>query len=144
MTTSTSTLARPGLVRWLRYAFGSSLPERYDEWVLADTTSRTWVLRQVGRALVQLAPVIAAVLIFVPGPFWIRAVGATGATAMALLFSLAYMVETTDRRLTKAGYPSGLAEQLRHDRSDAARTDATARRRAKMAQRRAHRLAHER
>jgi len=131
---------RPGPVRWLSYAFGAGLPAEFDEWVLRDTTSRTWVLRHVARALVQLAPVIAAVLVFVPGPFWIRGVGAIGATAMALLFCFAYMVETTDRRLTKAGYPSGIAEEIRRDRSAAARTEATLRRRTKAAARRQRRL----
>ena len=56
-----------------------------------------------------------------------------------LLFSLAYMVETTDRRLTKAGYASGVAERVRRDRSTKARTTATAKRQAKIAARRARR-----
>jgi hypothetical protein len=137
---TTESPSRPGPVRWLAYAFGAGLPAEFDEWVLRDTTSRTWVLRHVARALVQLAPVIAAVLVFVPGPFWIRGVGAIGATAMALLFCFAYMVETTDRRLTKAGYPSGIAEDIRRERSATARTEATLRRRAKAAARRQRRL----
>jgi hypothetical protein len=132
---------RPGSLRWLGYAFGAGLPNEFDEWVLRDTTSRTWVLRHLARALVQLAPVLVAVLVFVPGPFWIRGVGALGATAMAVLFCLAYMVETTDRRLTKAGYPSGIAEDIRRERSATARTEATARRRTKAAARRADRTA---
>jgi hypothetical protein len=121
------------------YAFGAALPSEFDEWVLRDTTSRTWVIRHLVRALVQLSPVLAAVLIFVPGPFWIRGVGAIGATAMAILFCFAYMVETTDRRLTKAGYPSGIAEEIRRDRSSTARTEATMRRHAKAADRRQRR-----
>jgi hypothetical protein len=126
---------RPGLLRWLKYAAGGSLPAEYDEWVFHDTTSRTWVLRHLGRAILQLAPVVTLVLVFVPGPFWIRAVGVVAATAMGLLFCLAYMVETTDRRLTNAGYAPGAAEQVRSARSNAARKAGTAQRRAKAAAR---------
>jgi hypothetical protein len=99
------------------------------------------VVRHLVRALVQLAPIVALILWLVPGPLWIRGVGLIAATAMALLFCLAYMVETTDRRLTKAGYASGLAEEVRRERSLAARMEGTARRRAKVAERRARRLA---
>jgi hypothetical protein len=141
MTTKSGRVQRPGPVRWLRYAYGAGLPERFDEWVLKDTTSPTWVLRQIGRALVQLAPLVVAVLVAIPGPFWIRAVAVVAATAMALLFSLAYMIETTDRRLTKAGYASGTAEAVRHERSTTARLAATAQRRVKLAARQARRRA---
>jgi hypothetical protein len=127
---------RPGPIRWLGYAVGAGLPERFDHWVFLDTTSRTWVWRHLVRAFVQLAPVILAVLLFVPGPAWIRGVAVVAATAMGLLFCLAYMVETTDRRLTKAGYPAGTAERVRRDRSAAERTAATARRREKATARR--------
>jgi Family of unknown function (DUF5313) len=124
---------RPGPLRWLRYAFGGSLPAEFDAWVFHDTTARTWIVRHVSRALVQLAPAVLAVLLFVPGPFWIRGVAVVAATAMGLLFCLAYMVETTDRRLTKAGYASGIAEDVRRQRATTTRTAATARRRAKIA-----------
>ena len=133
---------RPGPIRWLRYAFGAALPSAFDEWVYRDTTSRTWVWRHLVRALVQLAPIVVVVLVFVPGPFWIRGVGAIAATAMALLFCFAYMVETTDRRLTKAGYPSGSAEVVRRERSLQARYRGTELRRAKLAQRRLRREHH--
>ena len=131
--------AHPRALRWLGYAFGGSLPPEYDDWVLYDTTGRTWVLRHLVRALVQLSPFVAVVLAFVPGPFWIRSVAAVAATAMAVLFCFAYMVETTDRRLTKAGFAPGLGEALRRERSLAARYAGTARRRAKIADRRARR-----
>jgi Family of unknown function (DUF5313) len=130
---------RPGPLRWLRYAFGGSLPAEYDQWVLYDTTGRTWVLRHLARALVQLTPFVVVVLTFVPGPFWIRTVAAVAATAMAVLFCFAYMVETTDRRLTKAGFAPGLGEALRRERSLAARYAGTAQRRAKIADRQGRR-----
>jgi hypothetical protein len=139
MTIPASRRTRPGPLRWLRYAFGGSLAAEYDQWVLYDTTARTWVLRHLARALVQLSPVVVVVLTFVPGPFWIRAVAVVAATAMGVLFCFAYMVETTDRRLTKAGFAPGLGEALRRERSLAARYAGTARRRAKIADRHARR-----
>jgi hypothetical protein len=127
---------RPGVFRWLGYAFGAGLPAEYDEWVLHDTTAPTWVLRHLARTLVQLALVIAAVLIFVPGPFWIRAVMVAGGTFMALLFAAAYMTETVEHRLVKAGYPAGTGEATRERRSTEARTAAVARRQARLVARR--------
>jgi hypothetical protein len=76
-----------------------------------------------------------------PGPAWIRIVAIGAATPMALLFCLAYMTETTDHRLTKAGYPSGTAEEVRRLRSDSAQSAGAARRREKLAARRAVRRA---
>lgn len=70
-----------------------------------------------------------------PGPFWIRAVAALGGVLMGLIYSLGYIVETTEHRLVKAGYPVGLAERLRGQRDSQARTIAVARRRQKMFER---------
>jgi hypothetical protein len=125
---------------WLGYAFGAGLAPRYREWVLYDTTSSTWLLRQFARTLTQLAPAVAAVLIFVPGPFWIRATMVVGGTAMALVFSAAYMTETLEHRLMKAGYPVGIGEATREHRAAATRTAELAARRARQAARRAARL----
>src|ERR1700753_773160 len=133
---------RPGPFRWLAYAFGAGLPERYDEGVLHDTTTRTWALRHLARVMLQLSPVIIAVLIFLPGAFWIRLTACFGATALALIFSFAYVVETTEHRLVKGGYRSGIGEIVRRDRADAARTVATAERMNRIAARRARRAVH--
>jgi hypothetical protein len=116
---------RPGPLRWLTYAYGAGLPSEFNDWVLHDTTSRGWVLRHVSRALVQLAPVVVLVLLFVPGPFWIRGVAVVAATAMGLIFCLAYIIETTDHRLEKAGFPAGTGEAARQPRSAEARTTST-------------------
>jgi hypothetical protein len=132
---------RPGPVRWVGYAFGAGLPAEYSEWVYHDVTSRSWVLRHLGRGLLQLAPVLAAVAILMPGPVWIRVVAIAAGTPMAMVFCLAYMVETTDHRLTKAGYPSGVAESVRKRRSIDAQATANAARRERIAARRARRQA---
>jgi hypothetical protein len=130
---------RPGPWLWLRYAFGAGLPDRYREWVLRDTTAPTWILRHLARAFAQILLLIVAVLVFVPGPFWIRATMAVGGILIALLFSLAYMTETVEHRLVKAGYPSGTGEAVRERRVTRTRTEALARRRERIAARQDHR-----
>jgi len=132
------TIVRPNPVRWLWYALGGGLPEVHRGWVLHDTTTRTWGLRHVARALVQLAVPIALVLLLVPGPFWIRSMAALGGLIMGLIFSIAYMTETTEHRLVKAGYPAGTAEQLhaeaarrRQEAGSVAKREANARRAAR-------------
>jgi hypothetical protein len=104
---------QPNPVHWIWYALGGRLPERNREWVLHDTTVRTWALRHVLRSFVQLAIPIALVLLFVPGPFWIRGMAALGGVLLALFFSLAYMTETTESRVKRAGYPAGTAQATR-------------------------------
>ncbi|HEU5270491.1 MAG TPA: DUF5313 family protein [Jatrophihabitans sp.] len=125
-------MVRPGPLRWLWYSLGGSLPPRYAEWVLHDVTTRSWALRQALRSLMVVAPLVAAVLIFVPGPFWVRAVSAVGGIIMGLIFALGYLVETTEHRLVKAGYPVGTGERVRAERQTQAHSAAVARRREKM------------
>jgi hypothetical protein len=129
---------RPGPVRWLGYALGRSLPPRHRTWVLYDTTTDTWILRHLARALVQLAVPVILVLTVVPGPFWIRGMAALGGVVMGLIFSFAYITETTEHRLVKAGYPAGTAAQARQQVTTARqaqesqrRHDAAARRAAR-------------
>ena len=126
---------RPGVLRWLWYALGGGLPARHAGWVLHDTTTASWALRHVLRAAVQMSLPVALVLLLVPGPFWIRGMTALGGLLLGLIFSLAYMTETTENRVKKAGYPAGTAQAVR-DRAaigrDAAETD---RRRAAAAKR---------
>ena len=111
--TSDSGPRRPGPLRWLWYAMGGALPDRHREWVLHDTTTRTWALRHVLRSFVQLAIPIALVLVLVPGAFWIRGMAALGGILLALFFSLAYMPETVENRVKRAGYPAGTATAVR-------------------------------
>ncbi|GAA4827598.1 hypothetical protein GCM10023201_13180 [Actinomycetospora corticicola] len=63
-------MRRPGVLRWLGYAFGARLPVTYGSWVLHDLTVRTWFLRQLARTTVQCLPV--ALLALLPGPGWLR------------------------------------------------------------------------
>ena len=111
------TIRRPGPLRWLRYAFGGRLPAEHREWVLHDTTTGSWLVRHLVRAMVQLAVPIAAILLLLPGPFWIRFMGALSGVLLGLFFAGAYATETTENRVMRAGYPVGTAEAVRQERN---------------------------
>jgi hypothetical protein len=130
---------RPTMAQWVRYAFGGGLPAELNEWVLRDTTGPARVWRHLARSLVQIAPVVALVVVFVPGPEWIRLVAVIAGSAMALLFSLAYMVESNDWRLAKAGFAFGLGERIRQERVTRLQAKASAARRVRAAKRSARR-----
>jgi hypothetical protein len=85
--------------------------------VLHDTTCRTWWLRHVVRAVVQIAPFIIAIIVFVPGPLWLRTMCALGGAIMGLIFSVSYLHETAEHRLVKAGYPAGTGPATRAERT---------------------------
>jgi hypothetical protein len=126
---------RPNALQWLWYSLGGALPPDRRTWVLHDTTAPTWVLRQVLRTLLILAPFVVILLLFIPGPFWVRGLAVLGGIIMGLIFALAYVVETTEHRLIKAGYPAGTGESVRQERSAQLSAAAVARRRARMFER---------
>jgi hypothetical protein len=130
---------RPAALRWLGYAFGGGLPAAHGSWVLHDTTCRTWYLRHLARTLVQLSIPIVLVSVLLPGSAWIRVVTVVAASLLGLIFSVAFMVETSEHRLVKAGYPVGLGERIRQDQAVRAQQDANARRRERIAARAAAR-----
>ncbi|MBY3554848.1 DUF5313 domain-containing protein [Modestobacter lapidis] len=129
---------RPGPLRWFWYALGGGLPERHSAWVLHDTTTATWGYRHVLRATVQMLVPIVLVLVLVPGPFWIRGMAALGGLLLGLIFSIAYMPETTENRVKKAGYPAGTAQAVR-DRAAVGRDAAVSDKRRAAAAKRAAR-----
>ncbi|WP_345770410.1 DUF5313 family protein [Blastococcus saxobsidens] len=135
-------VVRPAPHRWLWYALGGRLPARHRGWVLHDTTTRTWGLRHIARMLVQMAVPIALVLFFLPAPWQLRVAVAGGGIFLGLIYSLAYMPETTENRVVKAGYPAGTATayrdraaQLRDDRDRVRRRAAAAKRAARYRER---------
>ncbi|WP_091537603.1 DUF5313 family protein [Modestobacter sp. DSM 44400] len=119
--------ARPNPAQWVWYALGGGLPQRLSGWVLEDTTRRSWVLRHLARALVQLSPVIVLCLLVPPVPMGFRVSAAIGGTLIGLLFSLAYMTETTEHRAVKAGHPSGTTARVRAERAERERLERRAR-----------------
>lgn len=114
---------RPTALQWIRYALGGGLPRTLSPWVLADTTGRTWVLRHVTRALVQLAPVIVLCLLLPPVPLAYRVSAAVGGLVLGLMFSLFFMEQTVEHRVVKAGYPPGTAERVRAERAERDRVE---------------------
>jgi hypothetical protein len=86
--------------------------------VLADTTGRTWIVRHLLRAVVQLAPFLAICVLAVPVPLSYRLSAAVGGLILGLMFSIAFMTETIEHRVAKAGYPPGTAARLRDQRAE--------------------------
>jgi hypothetical protein len=110
-------VVRPAPHRWLWYALGGRLPQRHRSWVLFDTTTDTWWARHIARVLVQLAVPIALVLTLLPAGWGLRLAAAGGGVFLAMIYALAYMNETVENRVVKAGYPAGTAEARRDQRS---------------------------
>jgi hypothetical protein len=114
---------RPNPVQWVWYALGGGLPRELSPWVLADTTGPTWIWRHVARALVQLLPVLVLCIVVVPVPLAYRLSAAAGGLLLGLMFSFAFMTETIEHRVAKAGYPPGTAARLRAERAERARVE---------------------
>ena len=114
---------RPNPLQWLWYALGGGLPAHLSSWVLADTTGRTWILRHLARAVVQMLPLVALCLLVVPVALDYRIAAAAGGLLLGLLFSTAFMTETTEHRVAKAGFPPGTAARLRAERTERARAE---------------------
>jgi hypothetical protein len=114
---------RPGVLQWLWYAYGGGLPRELSSWVLHDTTTRSWVWRHLARSVVQLLPLFVVVLVAVPLSPGYRLSAAFGGLVLALVFSSAYITETTEHRVVKAGYESGTAARVREERVERARVE---------------------
>lgn len=110
---------RPNPFFWLWYALGGRLPARNKTWVLYDTTCRTWQLRHLARAFVQMSLIAPPVLLIVPGPRWVPLVGILLGWLVALQFAVFNMHLSVEHRVRQAGYPSGTAQAVR----DAARSN---------------------
>ena len=81
-----------------------------------DVTCRTWALRHVARSLVQVTPV-AILLLVLLGRSWVTYLGIVGGVIMALIYSMAYIEETSAHRLVKHGYPANIGREVRMRRS---------------------------
>ena len=108
---------RPNPVLWLYYQYGGTLPVRYREWVLRDATCRSWFLRVVVRALVQAAPVMAVLVIFLRGVLggpWALVLGSILLGVLVYLrFAMTLGVDSVDSRLARHGYPAGHGTAVR-------------------------------
>ncbi|MBC3191215.1 DUF5313 family protein [Pseudonocardia sp. C8] len=115
---------RPNPFRWLAYAFGARLPERHRRWVLHDVTCRTWWLRHLARTTVQLVPLVALLYLVVPGPSWVRLGAVASGAVIGYFYSMVYVVEASETRVMKAGYPVGAAAATREARRAEQHVDA--------------------
>lgn len=114
---SESAVQRPSLWQWLRYAFGAALPPGCNEWVLRDTTGPGWVLRHLLRTTVQIGPVLVVAVLVLPAPALIVVPMILGGALIGYIYSVAYMIQSTEHRLMKAGYPEGTGEAVREQRA---------------------------
>jgi hypothetical protein len=122
-------MRRPGLLLWLRYAFGGRLPAEYSKWVLHDTTSSSWVVRHVARVLVVITAPVVAILVWLPADFGLRVLTAFVCAACAVLLTAILSNDMTERRLNRAGYEWGTGERARALRAVDAQKLANQRRR---------------
>lgn len=142
---SAEPIVRPAPHLWLWYALGGRLPRRHSSWVLFDTTTSTWWMRHTARSMVQLAVPIALIMVFVPGSFGLRVGMCLLGIFLALIYSTAYIAESTETRVKKAGYPVGTAlahrdrAGIERQRLESERKRAAAAKRAARYQRRADR-----
>ncbi|WP_306305140.1 DUF5313 domain-containing protein [Pseudonocardia sp. N23] len=120
-------MQRPNVLRWLWYALGGGLPDKYRAWVLYDATCRTWQYRHFARAGSQLAVITIPVLLLVPGPLWVRLTAALLGWLVALQYTMSIMDESVEHRVTKAGYAPGTAASVRDEANAEQRAEATAR-----------------
>ena len=104
---------RPNPMQWLAYAFGAGLPARNRDWVLYDVTTRTWALRHFARVTVQLAPVLLALYLLLPGEPWVRAGAVLAGALLGFFYAAAYLYEAAEHRAVKAGHPRGSAAATR-------------------------------
>nr|WP_255426442.1 DUF5313 family protein [Pseudonocardia sp. C8] len=111
-------------MRWLLYVFGAGLPARHRTWVLHDVTAPTWRLRHLVRVTVQLAPIGVALYLLIPGPAHVKALSVLAGALLGYFYSLAYMQESAEHRVAKAGYPVGSAAAVRAEAEEGGRAAA--------------------
>jgi hypothetical protein len=128
-------VVRPNPLQWLRYVYTGSVPWKNHAWVLYDATCRTWVWRHAARYLVLVAPILVAVMVFLPAPLSLRFESCLAAGLSMLLFYMAFAADAVERRVEKAGYPEGTATQLRQQRAVDAQRAVAARYRERSAAR---------
>jgi hypothetical protein len=110
-------IVRPNFVQWLRYVYLGSVPAKNSAWVLHDATTGTWWVRHIVRYVVSLLPIVVLIIVLLPGELPIRiGVALVGLVGTALL-TFGYMVDSTERKVEKAGFEYGIAAKMRQRKS---------------------------
>jgi hypothetical protein len=119
------TMTRPNPLLWIWYTLGGRLGSPYHGWVLHDVTCRTRWLRQTVRAVVQVAVPAVVVWVVLSGlGFGLAALGGIACgVLLAVLYSLAYIDQSAERRLVNLGYEPKtlklmLRERYEHEHAD--------------------------
>jgi hypothetical protein len=114
---------RPNLILWLYYQYGGTLGAAYRDWVLHDSTCRTWLLRVVLRGLMRIAPVMAVLVIILRGVLGGPLPLVLGSILLGVLvhlrFVLTLAVDSVDSRLARYGYPAGYGTTARRQAAQA-------------------------
>lgn len=98
----------PPVPRFVLYALGFRLPDRYDDWVFHDLNDRGWRVREVLRIVGLAAPFIVGVM-FLPGDVGLRLMTASFFVFGPAFIGAAYGDEFRAYRLRQHGLlpPSG-------------------------------------
>ena len=110
----------PNPAQWVWYAWGGTLPQRYQEWVLRDITRPSWMWRHLARALAQGLPILAVVFVLLVPVFhialWIGLAAIAIGLIVSVYYSISYAWEHGDQRLLKYGYPPAHGTRIRRQR----------------------------
>jgi hypothetical protein len=119
----------PPHLQWLRYTYGGTRRPINRGWVLRDVTCRTRWLRQIVRAVVQVAPSAAAVaIVLLEMGFGLVVLGGVACgLLLAVLYSLAYIDQSAEQRLVKHGYDPEQVKLTLHERYEREHADEIAR-----------------
>lgn len=100
---------RPDPARWLWYAFGGRLPDRYRDWVRHDVTDRGWRWRYAAQIFIRTLPFLVAgfvVMLLLPGVSVGLGLAAMGlALVFTLYLTLTSAGEFRNVRLVQHGLP---------------------------------------
>ena len=111
----------PGPALWVSYAVTGRLPRRYRARVLYDLGCPTWPLRHLARPVVPVVPVASILVLALPGPLPVLAAAVLMGSLIGLGYTFVFLHHSTDRRATKFGYPSSIAQRIRDQRARAQR-----------------------
>jgi hypothetical protein len=129
---------RPTVPQWLRYAVTGTVPPRCYTWVLRDITARTWALRHAARSLVLLSPLIIMVLLL-PVSAGMKGLLLANAGIPGFFGCMLLVLNATERRLARAGYPGELGTLIRQRRAEEKQVLGNHARRERIAARQARR-----
>ncbi|HEV2374739.1 MAG TPA: DUF5313 family protein [Streptosporangiaceae bacterium] len=108
----------PGVLGWLRFAFGFRMPQANVHWVRHELTDAGWRWRTVRRHLVVILPVcavlVAALWVFLPTPAWVSLMMVALILAGSVSSVFFYADDIRAARLRQHGLPVPSDPDLGH------------------------------